>query len=65
MIIISDALPVALMPTIWNKSNEEWSSQLWSQFLQLRKEAWKKIQDFNWAWTRDPRDTGATLLVFF
>ena len=30
------------------KSNEEWSSQLWSQFLQLRKEAWKKkIQDFN------------------
>ena len=36
------------------KSNEEWSSQLWSQFLQLRKEAWKKkIQDFNGAWTRD------------
>ena len=34
-------------------SNEEWSSQLWSQFLQLRKEAWKKIQDFNGAWTRD------------
>ena len=33
--------------------NEEWSSQLWSQFLQLRKEAWKKIQDFNRAWTRD------------
>ena len=25
------------------KSNEEWSSQLWSQFLQLRKEAWKKV----------------------
>ena len=35
------------------KSNEEWSSQLWSQFLQLRKEALKKIQDFNGAWTRD------------
>ena len=26
------------------KSNEEWSSQLWSQFLQLRKEAWKKFR---------------------
>ena len=25
-------------------SNEEWSSQLWSQFLQLRKEAWKKFR---------------------
>ena len=28
------------------------SSQLWTQFLQLRKEAWK-IQDFNGVWTRD------------
>ena len=26
------------------KSSEEWSSQLWSQFLQLRKEAWKKFR---------------------
>ena len=26
------------------KSNEEWSSQLWSQFLQLCKEAWKKFR---------------------
>ena len=43
------------------KSNEEWSSQLWSQFLQLRKEAWKKIQDFNGAWTRDLANTAATL----
>ena len=25
-------------------SNKEWSSQLWSQFLQLRKEAWKKFR---------------------
>ena len=31
---------------------ELWSSQLWTQFLQLRKEAWK-IQDFNGVWTRD------------
>ena len=29
-----------------------WSSQLWTQFLQLRKEAWK-IQDFNGVWTGD------------
>ena len=29
-----------------------WSSQLWMQFLQLRKEAWK-IQDFNGVRTRD------------
>ena len=29
-----------------------WSSQLWAQFLQLRREAWK-IQDFNEVWTRD------------
>ena len=29
-----------------------WSSQLWEQFLQLRREAWK-MQDFNGVWTRD------------
>ena len=31
---------------------KKWSSQ-WKQFMQLRKEAWKKIQDFNGVWTRD------------
>ena len=34
---------------------KKWSSQ-WTQFMQLRKEAWKKkkkIQDSNGAWTRD------------
>ena len=36
---------------IWNQV-KLWSSQLWTQFLQLRKEAWK-IQDFNGVWTRD------------
>ena len=36
---------------IWNQV-ELWSSQLWAQFLQLRREAWK-IQDFNGVWTRD------------
>ena len=29
-----------------------WSSQLGTQLLQLRREAWK-IQDFNGVWTRD------------
>ena len=30
--------------TLPQRTNEEWSSQLWSQFLQLRKEAWKKFR---------------------
>ena len=34
------------------KSSELWSSQLWTQFKQLRIEAWKS-QDFNGVWTRD------------
>ena len=29
-----------------------WSSHLWTQFLQLRKEAWK-IKELNGVWTRD------------
>ena len=37
----------------WRK----WSSQ-WTQFMQLRKEAWKKIQDFNGVWTHDLAITG-------
>ena len=36
---------------IWNQV-KLWSSQLWEQFLQLRREAWK-FQDFNGVWTRD------------
>ena len=36
--------------TAYVKSNKLWSSQLWTQFLQLRIEAWK-IQDFNGVWT--------------
>ena len=39
---------------------KKWSSQ-WTQFMQLRKEAWKKIQDFNGVWTRDLAITGAML----
>ena len=58
---MNDAYEINHMWTADMKSNEEWSSQLWSQFLQLRKEAWKKIQDFNGAWTRDLANTGATL----
>ena len=34
------------------KSSELWSSQLWTQFKQLRLETWKS-QDFNGVWTRD------------
>ena len=34
------------------KSSKPWSSQLWTQFKQLRIEAWKS-QDFNGVWTRD------------
>ena len=35
------------------KSNEEWSSQLWTQFMQLRKKPEKINQDFDGIWTRD------------
>ena len=34
-------------------SSEEWSWQLWTQFMQLRKRSLKKIQDFDGIWTRD------------
>ena len=34
------------------KSSKLWSSQLWTQFKQVRIEAWKS-QDFNGVWTRD------------
>ena len=37
---------------------KKWSSQ-WTQFMQLRREAWKKMQDFNGVWTRDLAITGA------
>ena len=37
-----------------------WSSQ-WRQFMQLRKEAWKKIQNFKGVWTRDLAITRAML----
>ena len=50
---MNDAYEINHMWTADMKSNEEWSSQLWSQFLQLREESLKKIQDFNGAWTRD------------
>ena len=34
------------------KSSKLWSSQLWTQIMQLRIEAWK-IQNFNGVWIRD------------
>ena len=33
-------------------ASKPWSSQLWTQFKQLRIQAWKS-QDFNGVWTRD------------
>ena len=36
-----------------NKSNEDWSLKLWMQFMQLRKEAWKNILNFNRVWIHD------------
>ena len=48
------------------KSNEEWSSQLWLQFLQLRKEAWKKnsgLQRGLNPWPRDTTDVGSRSIV--
>ena len=39
-------------PTICKYQVKLWPSQLWPQFLQLRKEAWN-IQDFNGVWTCD------------
>ena len=39
---------------------KKWSSR-WTQFMQLRKEAWKKNQDFNGVWTPDLAITGAML----
>ena len=40
---------------------KKWSSQ-WTQFMQLRKEAWKKkIQDLNGIWTRYLAITGVML----
>ena len=45
---------IGLQYVLTNRVNQVklWSSQLWTQFLQLRREAWK-IQDFNGVWTRD------------
>ena len=42
------------MRTAEMKSNKEWSSRLWTQFMQLRKKPEKnKKKDFNGIWTRD------------
>ena len=42
------------MRTAEMKSSEEWSSQLWTQFLQLRKRSPKTIHDFNGICALDP-----------
>ena len=41
------------MRTAEMKSNEEWSSRLWTQFMQLRKKPEKINKDFNGIWIRD------------
>ena len=49
------------MRTAEMKSNEEWSSQLWTQFMQLRKKAEKKYSGIQRDLNLWPRDTGAML----
>ena len=39
---VNDAYEINHMWTADMKSNAEWSSQLWSQFLRLHKEAWPR-----------------------
>ena len=48
---------IRTFPHLYKWPSKPWSSQLWTQFKQLRIEAWK-CQDFNGVWTRD---NGATL----
>ena len=43
-VVFSNPWPCDTGATLYQLSYEEWSSQLWSQFLQLRKEAWKKFR---------------------
>ena len=52
---VIDAYEIIHIRTAEMKSNEEWSSQFWTQFMQLRKRPSekKKIQDFNGVWTHD------------
>ena len=51
---VNDAYEINHMWTADMKSNEGWSSQLWSQFLQLRKEAWKNSGLQPWTVNREP-----------
>ena len=46
------------------KSSKLWSSQLRTQFKQLRKEAWKS-QDFNGVWTRWFKKTAVKYMEYF
>ena len=57
-------IPAVMNAILWNcvyrspknsgfqRGLNPWSSQFWTQFKQLRTEAWKS-QDFNGVWTRD------------
>ena len=43
---VIDVYEINHIRTAEMKSNEEWSSQLWTQFMQLGKKPEKKIQNF-------------------
>ena len=50
---VNDVYEINHMWTADMKSNEVDPRSYERNFMQLRKEAWKKIQDFNGVWTRD------------
>ena len=50
--ILIDVYGINHIRTAETKSSEEWSSQLWTQFIQLSKEH-EKNSGLQWDWTRD------------
>ena len=47
---VTDVYEINHISTAEMESSEEWSLQLWMQFMQLRKKPEKKNQDFNGVW---------------
>ena len=58
---VIDAYEIIHTRTAEMKSNEEWSSQLWTQFMQLRKKPEKKNSGLKRGLNSWPRNTGAML----
>ena len=50
---VIDTYEIIHIRTAEMKSNEEWSSQLWTQFMQLCKKPEKNNSRLNGVWTRD------------